>query len=349
MTDLVRRIAWPGRAAPDGGGVETREWIVTNGLGGYASGTVSTLMTRRYHGLLIAALAAPLGRTYMLSHLAERIWLPDGKVATTAVGWETRGSDKPTEMADLAEFRLELGLPVWRYELGEMVLEKCLFLPYRQNTVHVRYRLVAGPTPVRLEVRPTVHFRPHEQPVSTPLSDPYALTVVSDRYELQGSAEQPRLRFRMHGPDATFRVACETIRHVLYPIERSRGYESTGDLWSPGYFRITFDSDAPATLVASAEPWEAVDALDPETALRIEKARRRRLLAVADRGVRTGPAAELVLAADQFVIAPASRVEGTALIRATGDEARTLIAGYHWFTDWGRDTMISLEGLTLAT
>ncbi len=349
MTDVVRRIAWPGRSADDGSGAETREWLVTNGLGGYASGTVSTVMTRRYHGLLIAALPAPLGRTYMLSHLDERIWLPDGKVVATAVGWETNGSGKPSEMADLAEFRLELGLPVWRYELGDMVLEKCLFLPYRQNTVHVRYRLMSGPTPIRLEVRPTVHFRPHEQPVSTPLSNPYALTVVNDRYELQGDAAHPRLRFRMHGPAATFRVACETIQHVLYPLERSRGYESTGDLWSPGYFRITFDSDAPATLVASAEPWEATDALDPETALRVEKARRRRLHAVAHPGARTSPAADLVLAADQFVIAPAGRVADTALIRATGDEARTIIAGYHWFTDWGRDTMIGLEGLTLVT
>jgi predicted glycogen debranching enzyme len=252
-------------------------------------------------------------------------------------------------MADLAEFRLEMGLPVWRYELGELVLEKRLLLPYRQNTVHVSYRLVAGSAPIRLEVRPTVHFRPHEQPVNTPLTDPYALTVVNDRYELQGSAELPRLRFRMHGPAATFQVACETIHRVLYPIERSRGYESTGDLWSPGYFRITLDAAAAATLVASTEPWEAIDALDPETAFSVEMARRRRLHAVAHPGARTGPAAELVLAADQFVVAPAGRVADAARIRATGDEARTIIAGYHWFTDWGRDTMIALEGLTLVT
>ena len=349
MTDVVRRIVWPGRDTGDGSRANTREWLVTNGLGGYASGTVSTLMTRRYHGLLIAALPAPLGRTYMLSHLDERLYLPDGKVVATAVGWEASGDGKPAEMADLAEFRLEMGLPVWRYEVGELVLEKRLLLPYRQNTVHVSYRLVAGPGSIRLEVRPSVHFRPHEQPVNTPLSDPYALTVVNDRYELQGPAALPRLRFRMHGPAATFRVACETIRQVLYPLERSRGYESTGDLWSPGYFRITFDSQAPVTLVASTEPWEAMDALDPETALRTELARRRRLHAVADPRARTGPAAELVLAADQFVIAPAGRVADTALIRATGDEARTIIAGYHWFTDWGRDTMIALEGLTLVT
>jgi predicted glycogen debranching enzyme len=349
MTEIIRRIAWPGRDAPERSRLWTREWLVTNGLGGYASGTVSTLMTRRYHGLLIAALPAPLGRMLMLSSLGERLRLPDGTVAATMAGWEASGTGKPSEVADLAEFRLEMGLPVWRYELGELVLEKRLLLPYRQNTVHVTYRLVAGSGPVRLQIRPAVHFRPHEQPVNTPLAAPYALTVVDNRYELLASPELPRLRLRMYGPAGIFRVACRTIRHVLYPVERSRGYEATGDLWSPGYFRITLGLDAPATLVASTEPWEAIDALDPETALRAEQVRRRRLHAVAHPQARTGPAAELVLAADQFVVAPTGRVADTALTRAAGDEARTIIAGYHWFTDWGRDTMIALEGLTLVT
>ncbi len=92
-----------------------------------------------------------------------------------------------------------------------------------------------------------------------------------------------------------------------------------------------------------------MDALDPEAALRAELTRRRRLQAAAHPQARTGTAAELVLAADQFVVAPAGRVADTAITRATGDEARTIIAGYHWFTDWGRDTMIALEGLTLMT
>ncbi len=145
---------------PERSQVGTREWLVTNGLGGYASGTVSTVMTRRYHGLLIAALPAPLGRMLMLSHLDEQLSLPDGTVAATAPGWEASGTGKPVEVADLAEFRLEMGLPVWRYELGEVAFEKRLLLPYRQNTVHVRYRLVPGSGPVRLQIRPAVHFPP---------------------------------------------------------------------------------------------------------------------------------------------------------------------------------------------
>ena len=153
----------------------------------------------------------------------------------------------------------------------------------------------------------------------------------------------------MHGPSAAFRVSGHTIQHVLYPVEQSRGYEATGDLWSPGYFRVTLEPQGAATVVASTEPWEVVDALDPEAALRAEQVRRQRLLTAAHPAARTGPAAELVLAADQFVVTPAGRLADTALIRATGDEARTIIAGYHWFTDWGRDTMINLEGLTLLT
>jgi predicted glycogen debranching enzyme len=349
MTDLIRRIPWPNRDLPAQTRLATREWLVTNGLGGYASGTVSTLITRRYHGLLIAALPAPLGRMNMLSHLYERLGLPGGSVAATTVGWETSGTGKPAELLDLVEFRLENGLPVWRYELGELVLEKRLLLPYRQNTVHVTYRLVSAPGPVSLQIRPAVHFRPHERPVSDPLAGPYGLTVLGDRYELFASPELPRLRLRMSNQGAAFRVSSQTIQHVLYPVEQSRGYEATGDLWSPGYFRMTLEPEGAATIVASTDPWEAVDALDPATALRAEQVRRRRLYANAHPRARSGPAPELVLAADQFVVTPAGRVADSALIRATGDEARTIIAGYHWFTDWGRDTMISLEGLTLLT
>ena len=222
-------------------------------------------------------------------------------------------------------------------------------MPYRQNTVYVTYRLVSAPGPVGLRVRPAVHFRPHERPVSDPVAGPYGLTVLGDRYELFAHPDLPRLRLRAHGPAAVFRVAGHSIQHVLYPVEQSRGYEAMGDLWSPGYFRMMLEPQGTGTIVASTEPWEVVDALDPETALRAEQVRRRRLLAAAHPSARTGAGAELVVAADQFVVTPAGRLADTALIRATGDEARTIIAGYHWFTDWGRDTMINLEGLTLLT
>src|SRR5207253_1143219 len=131
--------------------------------------------------------------------------------------------------------------------------------------------------------------------------------------------------------------------------ERIRGYDSTGELYSPGYFRVALKPGAAVALVASTDDWESVRALRPEAAHAAERERRRRLMAMASPAAREAMGAHLVLAADQFVITPAGRLEDAARAHASGDEIRTVIAGYHWFTDWGRDTMISLEGLTLIT
>jgi predicted glycogen debranching enzyme len=136
---------------------------------------------------------------------------------------------------------------------------------------------------------------------------------------------------------------------VLYPVEECRGYQAHGDLWSPGRFRFTLRAPQPATLVASTESFDTMNVMEPTQALEAESSRRQRLLAQAPAEGQKGVPAELVLAADQFIIAPAGRTEETARAHAYGDEVRTIIAGYHWFTDWGRDTMISLEGLTLVT
>jgi len=120
-------------------------------------------------------------------------------------------------------------------------------------------------------------------------------------------------------------------------------------LWSPGFFQVDLGEERVATLIGSTEPWDIIDVLGPAEVLGAERQRRARLLEDADNGAREGVAAELVFAGDQFVITPAGRAEEAARAHASGDEVRTVIAGYHWFTDWGRDTMISLEGLTLAT
>ena len=150
-----------------------REWLVTNGLGGYASGTVAGVVTRRYQGLLISSLPAPLGRFVMLNHLLERVRLPNHHV----VWLGDEGAVAAPNIADradhLAEFRLELGLPVWRYELPGVVIEKRLLMPYGQNTVHVTYRLLEGTEPVRLALRPSIQFRGYEAPVDTSLAHSY--------------------------------------------------------------------------------------------------------------------------------------------------------------------------------
>ena len=347
MTErLVRRLEWhPGEV---GGDPEiSREWLITNGLGGYASGTVSGVVTRRYHGLLIAALPAPLGRIVVLNHVLERVKLPDGRTfwlndePTTATREGTRA---------LREFRLELGLPVWLYEVGGTTIEKRIVMPYGQNTVHVCYRLISGSAPVRLTVRPSLHFRPHEAPVSDESHDGYRLTVQDDdKYELAAGTEWPTLKLTTDGVRTAFTVERRTIPEVLYATEESRGYEARGSLWSPGYFRADLQAGRSFALIGSTEEWDTIFALTTDQAFDAERERRRRLLRVAPAAAREGAGAELVLAADQFIITPAGRVDESARARAEGDEVRTVVAGYHWFTDWGRDTMISLEGLALAT
>jgi predicted glycogen debranching enzyme len=166
---------------------------------------------------------------------------------------------------------------------------------------------------------------------------------------VQLSPQVPPVRLQLAGSPGAFTVDALTPRHIHYRLEESRGYQASGDAWSPGYFRVDLAAGQSATLIASTESAETMTALSPDDARAAEHERRRRLLLMADPVLADHATAELVLAADQFVITPAGRVEDAARAHAAGDEARTVIAGYHWFTDWGRDTMISLEGLTLTT
>jgi predicted glycogen debranching enzyme len=325
-----------------------REWLVTNGLGGYAAGTVAGVVTRRYHGLLVAALPAPLGRVVMVNHLLERVRIRGGDPQWLGDEDHVAGPNATDRYGHLVAFRLELGLPVWLYEFDGVRIEKRLVMPHGQNTVHVTYRLLHGEGPVRLTIRPSVHFRGYEDPVDASSGLRYSLVADADGYELHASDRFPPLRLRLHGPRSSLVLDARTTSGVPYPVEASRGYDAEGSLWSFGYFRADLVTDQGVTLVASTESWEAIQALDPRTAESVERDRRKNLVSIAGFPPNSF-LAELVLAADQFVITPAGRVEEAARARAAGENVRTVIAGYHWFTDWGRDTMISLEGLTLTT
>jgi predicted glycogen debranching enzyme len=335
---------------PDPDAVEellSREWLVTNGLGGFASGTIHGVTTRRYHGMLIAALPRPLGRVVLLNHLVGELRLGGDRVVRLD-GDERAGQLDLDSSGRSVGFRLELGLPVWRFEVEGAVVEKRVFMPHQQNTSYITYELLESSGPLELRLSPRVHFRAHEAPVNVPEPEPYRLTAVGDRFEIQAESELPPLRLRVHG-DADFTVRSQTVSELFYRVEEARGYEYEGNLWSPGHFRATLEPGESVGLVASSESWEAMEAMSPAEALDIEIGRRERLLEMAPPAARGGFAAELVLAADQFVIEPAGRTDDAARAHAEGDEVRTVIAGYHWFTDWGRDTMIALEGLTLST
>jgi predicted glycogen debranching enzyme len=349
MDDWVLRMPWPDGLNDLPDSLVTREWLVTNGLGGYASGTIAGVVTRRYHGLLVAALPTPLGRQLMLNHLSELVHLPDGATAPLC-GAERGGGllDLPTA-AYLTEFRLDLGQPVWRYDIHGSLLEKRVFMVHAHNTVHIQYCLLAGGGPVRLDLRPWVHFRAHHAALEGPNVAPYPVTAAGQRLEIVAGFGRPPLHLYFYGERPAVILESASRPNVLYRAEESRGYDYRGSLWSPGYFRADLDRDKSATLTASSESWETMLALNPDEARKSERARHERLLAMALPTVRTGPASELVLAADRFIIIPCDRVEDAEHVKAAGAEVRTLIAGYHWFTDWGRDTMISLEGLALVT
>ncbi len=326
-----------------------REWLVTNGLGGYASGTLSGVITRRYHGLLIAALPSPLGRVVMLNSLQERLSFPDG-TNIQLMGEERK--DCALQMHGscfLTDFSLEMGLPVWRYQIKSALFERRIIMRYRQNTVQVSYKL-SGSTPVKLDLRPALHYRLHDEPldISSPLPA-YYITLADEFYEIAGAPGFPVLRMTIVGGDAHFIADRMVVEEYIYREEENRGYEGRENLWSPGYFHIDLSPGDRVEMIASTEPPETIRALSPAGASIAEAWRRQLLLGIARPETRCTHGAELVLAADQCVVTPVTRPRDTVRIHAVGDEIQTLIAVYHWFTDWGRDTMISLEGLTLLT
>ncbi|MGE5047229.1 MAG: glycogen debranching enzyme N-terminal domain-containing protein, partial [Deltaproteobacteria bacterium] len=244
---VVRSMRWEG-----GSDVEpllTREWLIANGLGGYASGTVSGVVTRRYHGLLVAALPPPHGRTMFLNHLREEVRTADGQKYLLGGDERVRGQVALPGASLLEELRLEDGLPIWRFRLGETVVEKLVFLVHRQNTVHVLYRLVEGRGPVRIRTWPRVHFRSHDAPVSA-ASGPYRLTASGDRYEISGASGLPSLKLRLVAARTSLTIEPRDERELLYRVEESRGYDCTGDQWSPGFVRFEIESGGEAALVA---------------------------------------------------------------------------------------------------
>jgi predicted glycogen debranching enzyme len=292
---MTRRVCF--RKGDDAAALRMLEWLVPNGLGGYASGTIGGVPTRRFHGALVAALPPPHGRMLAVGPVDD---LPG---------------------ADLLEFALEDGLPVWSY--GS--LEKRLSMAHGHNTTVVTYRAVKD---VRLTIRPSFQVRPHEGRVDQPARE-YPAVIDGRTCEIDRGSSLPILLIASKG---RFELAPQEPRTVQYEIERDRGYDFEGPAVTPCTLEIELAAGESATLALSTDPHRpAFDAVSLHAA---EVARRQAILAGRD-----GLAAELSLAADAFVV---RKLSG-------GPDDRTVIAGYHWFTDWGRDTMISLEGLCLAT
>jgi predicted glycogen debranching enzyme len=286
----------------------------------------------------------------MLNHLEEVI---EADGICYRLSGDERGGGKEIaypEAGFLEEFVLDCGLPTWRFSKNGIRIEKRVIMPHLQNTSYIMYRLLEGPPGVKLKVRPSLHFRPHEGLLRYETPHVWDVRIRGDvEIEIDDERKFPPLRLRLIGGGARLREDPRAFEHVLYRIEKSRGYEYEGPLWSPGVIEAEMRIDEDCGVIASVERWDVINALDFSVARQAEIARRQKLLTISGIKPEREFPAQLVLAADQFLIQPHSRVADEARLRAAGDEPRTVIAGYHWFTDWGRDTMISLEGLTLVT
>ncbi len=304
-----------------------REWLVTNGLGGYASGTLAGINTRRYHGLLVAALEPPVGRTVLVAGSVDWATYAGHRYALSTHEFAD-GTVHPRGYQQMQSFALEGALPVWTFALADARLERRVWMAYGANTTYVTYRLLQGGGPVELEVIPLLTHR-----------DFHALTSARNH---QPSVEAGPAGVSAADPSASFQVLADGGRfapggdwywNFRHREETARGFDDRSDLYTPGTFTTALRVDGAFTLTLTVEP-------DPELnagrALEAERARQRALLLRAGAEEAERPIQQLVLAADQFIVRR----------RPAG---KTMIAGYHWFNDWGRDTMIALPGLCLAT
>lgn len=349
LSDTKRTITWSSDCQNDIFSLLNREWLITNGLGGYSSGTLAGALTRRYHALLVAALDAPYGRTAFLNNLLERIDFLNGTHFYL-------GAEQPIDeqiivhcAPHLAEFSLINGIPTWKFNINDTVIEKKILMPHLQNTVMISYTAVKAPAPVTINLRPFIHIRPHNAPFGASLIKHYLLTADGCKYEIYGDSKLPHLKLLLGGNNSRLILDGGTTQEIMHVIEAERGYDALSSLWTPGFFSANLSDGESVTLTASCEPWDTVMAITPEQALELESARKHDLIKKTDTSLHKGLPAELILAADQFIVSTSGRKTDSVCSHTAGDEPRSIIAGYHWFTDWGRDTMISLEGLTLVT
>jgi predicted glycogen debranching enzyme len=302
-----------------------REWLETNGLGGYASSTVCGMNTRRYHGLLVAATKPPVGRMVLLSKLEETLTV-NGKSYELSVN-QYPGTVHPHGYLLLKQFRLD-PFPVFRYEMDGVLLEKSIFMPHGENTVVIRYELLGADrqtTPedtCTLELRPLVAFRDYHATTHQNGALDATLHVEGGNIRMMPYRGLPSL-YAAHDADEV-RESAEWYRNFEFERERDRGLDFREDLFHPFTLTGNLRARNSLTVIASTEPH------DIRSAGRLREARQ----ASAASGDRT-------------FVSLLTRAAGQFLVRR--GEWNTVIAGYHWFSDWGRDTMIALPGLTLTT
>jgi predicted glycogen debranching enzyme len=309
-----------------------REWLVTNGLGGFAAGTVAQANTRRYHGLLIASLRPPVERVMMVSKVDASASYA-GRRFELACNEFADNTLSPRGFELLGSFHLDGLLPVWNYALADAQLEQSIWMEHECNTTHLRYTLLSASAPLELTLNPLCGYRDYHSQSRGGWHPEVAAAPRSCRVTAYEGARSYSLTL-----DAgEFEPAPDWYWGFHHRAEAERGLDATEDLFRPGLFRVQLNPGESVTLTMTAE---AAAPGSLAKALTNERMRQRKLLeyvpAAAPAWVR-----QLTLAADQFIV---RRVDAAGQARGT-----TVIAGYPWFSDWGRDTMIALPGLALAT
>lgn len=327
-----------------------REWLVTNGLGGYASSTLAGMNTRSYHGLLVAALNPPVDRTVLVGGLVE--WVTyDGVRYPLSTNEYGDGTIDPHGYRYLESFALEGMLPVWVYAIGDALVERRVWMVHGANTTCVSYRLLRGSQDMHLEITPLVTY--------------HGFHTLSSGQGWQPGVEAGERRATIHAFDGatpfalmassgTFAPNGSWWWNFKYRAETERGLPDHGDMYAAGAFSSALSltqGDPMYTLTLTTET--SAPLLDGATAFAAARERQLQLLRRAE-AVDADPfMQQLTLAADQFIVKRqlAHPTDPSAMPNPAHHplSQKTIIAGYHWFNDWGRDTMISLPGLTLAT
>jgi predicted glycogen debranching enzyme len=304
-----------------------REWLETNKLGGFACGNLSGAHTRRYHGLLIAALNPPGGRTLLLSKLEETLVIGDRRIDLSTN--EYAGTIHPEGYLLLINFRLD-PFPTWIFEAEGVRLEKSVFMAQDSNTVQVEYKLLQSPADLEpaLELRPLVAFRDYHSTTHENGALNAAIETSPNFASVQPYGGLPRLYFA-HDADQ-LQEQGYWYKNFFYRLDRERGLDFEEDLFNPFVLSWKLSEKRGAVVIASTEQSD----IRLAAAVRNAELQRRQQL-VASSPVDDPLAMALAVAADQYL--------------ARRGQDWTVIAGYPWFTDWGRDTMISLPGLTLFT
>jgi predicted glycogen debranching enzyme len=309
-----------------------REWLVTNGLGGFACGTVAQANTRRYHGLLVAALSPPVERTLMVAKLDVTVRYQDNYFELGCNEYAD-GTLAPHGFARLAAFHLEDGIPVWTYALAAARLEQRIWMAHGRNTTYVSFTLRHAAQSLDLSLLPLCTYRDYHAHTQ----GGWSLDVASEARGCRVTAFTGARPYRLQIDRGKFVPGADWYWHFRHRIEAERGLDALEDLFRPGTFYARLAPEETVTWIATAENAAPTPAA---AALAEEVNRRGSLLAQLAPAV---PAwiRELTLAADQFLVTRAAADDKAA--------GTTVIAGYPWFSDWGRDTMIALPGLALAT